>query len=97
MNECKCQMQCTDTMQESRPQPVPISIRRRLWKTPGRRMDPHLKSCIKEYLNLFTRWQAAGTHSIGITPQVDIKPAVALLNSGDMVRIRLLKEIRAIL
>jgi hypothetical protein len=97
MNASKCQMECTYTMQESRPEPVPISISRRLRLMIVRRMSPNLKHLIKKNLKRFTKWQERKSHPAGIIQQVDTKHATTLLNSGDVVQIRSINEIRATL
>ena len=84
-------------MQEGIPQLIPIPLRRRFRLTLAHRLDPRLKQFFKRYLKRFTWWRVHRNYPVRTIPEVDIKPTVELLYTGDVVRIRSFIEIRATL
>ncbi len=97
MNAWKCQLQSTDTMHEGNVQLVSMSFRRRLRLTITRQMDPRLKRFIKGNLKRLRRRPFGGIRAARTIPGLNSAPPIPVLKSGDMVRIRSLKEIRATL
>lgn len=97
MNTLKCQMHSVDTMQDGHIHPVPLPLRTRLRITLARKINPRFKRFLKKTLRRFTRWASYRNHLPGTISELEVRPAVEALKSGDVVRIRPLSEIRATL